>query len=324
MVSRARLQWLAFATSGALGALAVAWDRHEAYRRSGSRPADATLVHAARRLNRGAGVLAGAVALDSALEHYRGEFENRAMYTPLATSSLALLASSEGLADRAPHAGRLRNAIYIGTVLTGAAGSAFHLWNVAKRPGGFGWTNLFYAAPLGAPAALVLSGVLGHYAERLRSETHDRVPKVIGLPAGKSLALMTAAGLIGTSAEAGLLHFRGAFQNPAMFFPVSAPPLSAALLAGSALARRDRPRLRRLSRLALRFTALMGLAGSLYHALGVARNHGGWHNWRQNLQSGPPLPAPPAFTGLALAGLAAQRLLDEERQALQRYKWWDG
>ena len=29
--------------------------------------------------------------------------------------------------------------------------------------------------------------------------------------------------------------------------------------------------------------------------------------WTQNLQAGPPLPAPPSFTGLALAGLAALR-----------------
>jgi hypothetical protein len=32
---------------------------------------------------------------------------------------------------------------------------------------------------------------------------------------------------------------------------------------------------------------------------------GGWRNWSQNLLNGPPLPAPPAFTALAIAGLAA-------------------
>jgi hypothetical protein len=45
----------------------------------------------------------------------------------------------------------------------------------------------------------------------------------------------------------------------------------------------------------------------------VQRRMGGWNNWRQNLLAGPPLPAPPAFTGLALAGLAALDRLDAER-----------
>jgi hypothetical protein len=36
---------------------------------------------------------------------------------------------------------------------------------------------------------------------------------------------------------------------------------------------------------------------------------GGWRNWRQNVLVGPPLPAPPAFTALAIAGLASLDLL---------------
>lgn len=322
MVSTTKLQRLALGVSAALGATALLWQRHDAGRRGGARPTEHTLVDAARRLNRGAGILSAAVLADSAMEHYRGDFKNRAMYTPLLTAGLSLLASSQGLADRAPYPGRLRHAVYLGSVLTGLAGTGFHLYNITKRPGGLGWNNLFYAAPLGAPGALILSGALGYYAERLRGETRQRVPRVLGLPAGRSLALMTAAGLLGTSAEAGLLHFRGSFQNPAMFLPVSAPPIAAGLLVGSALAGHRRPGLRRLSRFWLRFTALMGLAGTGFHALGVARNHGGWRNWRQNLQAGPPLPAPPGFTGLALAGLAAQRLMDEERRALAHYRWW--
>jgi hypothetical protein len=38
---------------------------------------------------------------------------------------------------------------------------------------------------------------------------------------------------------------------------------------------------------------------------------GGWRNWNQNILNGPPLPAPPSFTGLALAGLAALSLIEE-------------
>jgi hypothetical protein len=42
---------------------------------------------------------------------------------------------------------------------------------------------------------------------------------------------------------------------------------------------------------------------------------GGWKNWRQNVLNGPPIPAPPSFTGLALAGLAALELLEEHPNA---------
>ena len=53
----------------------------------------------------------------------------------------------------------------------------------------------------------------------------------------------------------------------------------------------------------------MGIAGVAFHAYGVSRSMGGWRNWRQNAFNGPPLPAPPSFSGLALAGLAALGLL---------------
>ena len=55
----------------------------------------------------------------------------------------------------------------------------------------------------------------------------------------------------------------------------------------------------------------MGIAGVGFHAYGVSRNMGGWRNWRQTAFNGPPLPAPPSFTGLAMAGLAALGLLED-------------
>ncbi len=55
-------------------------------------------VRAARRLNRAAGVLAASVLADSAVEHYRGAFQNRAMFTPLVTASLSLAVSAHGTA----------------------------------------------------------------------------------------------------------------------------------------------------------------------------------------------------------------------------------
>ena len=264
-------------------------------------------VLAARRLNRAAGTIAASVLIDSAMEHYRGAFKNKAMYTPIATSVLTLLASFHGHKDFMPRAHWARDIVYALAGLTGVVGTGSHLYNVGKRPGGFCWQNLFYGAPLGAPAAISLAGMTGFLAERVRDNAPGAPPDVLGLPAGRVVAALTGVGLVGTAMEAGLLHFRGAFHNPAMLLPVTAPPAAAAMLAAAALGEADRPR--SLTRLWLRFTALMGVVGVGFHAIGVARNMGGWRNWTQNLQAGPPLPAPPSFTGLALAGLAALELL---------------
>jgi hypothetical protein len=107
-----------------------------------------------------------------------------------------------------------------------------------------------------------------------------------------------------------LLHFRGAFQHRAMYAPVSVPPVAAALLAQAAL---SKPRERWFTRLWLRVTAVLGFAGAGFHARGIARRQGGWRNWSQNLFAGPPLPAPPSFSALALAGLAAIKLRETEK-----------
>ena len=264
-------------------------------------------VRAARRLNRAAGAIATSVLIDSAMEHYRGAFQNKAMYTPIVASALTILASLHGHRDRATGAHRARDAVYALAGLTGAVGTGFHLYNVMKKPGGFCWQNLFYGAPLGAPTAISLAGLTGFLAERVRNNPPETVPYVLGFPAGRFVAAMTAVGLLGTTAEAGLLHFRGAFHNPAMLAPVTVPPVATALLVAAAAGKAERPR--RLTWWWLRFTALLGVAGVGFHAVGVARNMGGWRNWRQNLQAGPPLPAPPAFSGLALSGLAALGLL---------------
>ena len=262
----------------------------------------------ARRLDRAAALLAAAALSDSAIEHYRGSFHNKFMYVPLAVSTLTLAASlrdaagarferrwSRAIVSRAVVSRAVVNAA---AVATGIAGTGFHLYNVGKRPGGFGWLNLFYAAPLGAPAALSLAGLIGAAAHRLRSDA--------SVPSGRLIAGLAAAGLFGTTGEAALLHFRGAYHNPAMFIPVTLPPVAASLLARAAWSGRSADAARRW----LRLLTAVGFLGSAFHAYGIQRNMGGWRNWSQNLLNGPPLPAPPAFTALAIAGLAALDLIE--------------
>ena len=277
-------------------------------RRCEGSPASAVVV-AARRLNRAAGTIATSVLIDSAMEHYRGNFHNKAMWTPLVTASLSIAVSVHGLSDKRHGAHPLRDVVYAGAGLVGAIGTAFHVYNVTKKVGGFNWQNIFYSAPLGAPAAMSLSGLMGFLAERVRDNEPAGDPKVFGLPAGRVVAATTAVSLLGTTAEAGLLHFRGAFHNPAMLLPVTMPPVAAALLGAAAAGEAEKDR--RISRSWMVATAAMGVAGVAFHAYGVSRGMGGWRNWRQNAFAGPPLPAPPSFTGLALAGLAALALLKE-------------
>ena len=260
-------------------------------------------------MNLGAALLAVAVLADSAVEHYRGSFQNRAMYAPLASAALALAGSVHGALDPRAHHHSGRDAIYALAAVTGIAGLGFHAYNIGKRPGGCSWLNLFYAAPIGAPFALTLAGALGRGAERARMLERGRHNRALGLPLQRLLAGLSAAGLAGTVAEAALLHFRGAYHDPAMVLPVSVPPVAATLLGAAAVA--PGRRVHRLARAWLKLTALLGLAGIGFHAYGVSRNMGGWRNWSQNLLNGPPLPAPPSFTGLALTGLAALSLIEE-------------
>lgn len=290
----------------------------------------------ARQLYCAAAMLAASVLSDSAVEHYRGEFANPGTFAPLASAGVLLACALRAATRAGRGAGpasvdgehrtteapmptsptarapvrrtgaALRSASAVAPYATacavGAAGLGFHTYNVLRRPGGPSWANLFYAAPLGAPAALSLAGLLGLAARRVAGGT----PTLLGMPRGRALAALAAGGLAGNSAEAALLHFRGAYHHHAMWIPVSVPPVAALLLARTALTP-ERPSRRqfRQTRAWLTVTTWLGLAGVGFHARGIARQMGGWRNWSQNVLSGPPLPAPPSFSALALAGRAA-------------------
>jgi hypothetical protein len=248
------------------------------------------------------------VLADSAIEHFRGAYHNPAMYVAPTASAVSLANSIHmALTPEVSSGGRL--ALSGLTLATGLGGLAFHLYNVLKREGGLRLSNLFYGAPLFAPAAIATSGLVGLAATQLVAEAEEGSrPTLLDLPAGTVIGLGSAGAMLGTAAEAWLLHFRGAFHDPFMFVPVTVPPAAAAALAAAVFA----PGLRRLARVLLRVTAAVGFAGAGFHVYGVSRNMGGFANWSQNILNGPPIPAPPSFTGVALGGLAALRLMEAE------------
>jgi hypothetical protein len=263
-------------------------------------------IEAARYLNSAAAVLSFSVLTDSAIEHYRGTYHNPAMYLAPTVAATAL-ANSIHMAVTPAHFGVARTTLAGLALATGVGGFGFHLYNLKKREGGINLLNLFYGAPVGAPWAIALSGMAGLAASRLVLESEQKQPgRLLGLPAGPLLAGGTAIGLIGTVAEAALLHFRGAFHDPFMFLPVTLPPLTAVAMALAAI----KPKLTRWAKPMLQATAAMGIAGAGFHAYGISRNMGGFYNWSQNLLNGPPLPAPPSFSGVALAGLGAIKLME--------------
>ena len=269
---------------------------------------------AARRVRDGAAILGVSVLADSAMEHFRGGFHNPAMYAAPATAAVSLAAS---LTEPRPgRAGRLPRAGHALSLAVGVVGLAFHVYNVGKRPGGFCWNNLFYAAPLGAPGALVLAGLLGLASEAAAAVPHERRAgrraRDLREEEGRALAALVSGSLLAETAEVWLLHFRGAFHDPAMYLPVTVPPVAALLLLGEALV--PGPHRRRPMRMVLYATSALGMIGTAFHIYGVHRNMGGWANWRQTAIAGPPTPAPLSFAGLGLAGLAALDLIEHRGQ----------
>ena len=287
---------IAVAASTVAAAAGIGWLLQRAWR-----PSENRNLRAAEALGAGAAILCLSVALDSGLEHYRGSFKDRAMFVG-PTMALLGLAAASWVAFRPQDARKPLPRIAFATVgITGLIGLGFHAYNILKRPGELDALNLFYGAPAGAPAALTLAGLYGVIAGEMlsgRAYVRTRLPR--------HTAALIAFSLVGTIAEAGFLHFRGAFQDPAMYLPVTIGPAAAVAMAATAVSPRAAP----VAGPLLKATALLGIAGPMFHAYGIHRNMGGWHNWSQMILQGPPLPAPPAFLGIAVAGLGVLPALE--------------
>ncbi|MEJ7803933.1 MAG: hypothetical protein WKH68_11280, partial [Candidatus Limnocylindria bacterium] len=106
--------------------------------------------------------------------------------------------------------------------------------------------------------------------------------------------------------EIAVLHLRGSFQSRPMWTPLVALPIVALGGAITGLDRdeaRSRARFRPLAWLLL----LVGAIGTLFHVRGVGRQMGGFDNWRFNMETGPPFPAPAQLALFGAVGLLASQ-----------------
>jgi len=111
------------------------------------------------------------LALEIYLEHYKGSFGDKWMWTPIWLTPPLTLAGIAGVFS--PRAARtvlpLFGALY---ALDGLIGVYTHLRGIEKRPGGFreAHYNLVMGPPLLAPGSLAMVGTMGVVAAIVKRE----------------------------------------------------------------------------------------------------------------------------------------------------------
>ncbi|HJU65231.1 MAG TPA: hypothetical protein VJ596_06110, partial [Gemmatimonadaceae bacterium] len=246
------------------------------------------------------------VIAESWLGHFRSGFPLRAQYTPLAIGGLlAVSGISAAIAPAAPwtHVG-LRIA-GVAAVITGVIGVGYHHWyGIVEKAGGYRWLlhYLMYGAPQLAPLSLSVVGALAFVdAHALGGQD-----ALWGTSISGSFLGIVTVGLAGAIAQAGILHYRGAFNTPLMYVPLMIPPL--AVLAGAWMWASPGTASHLAMRVSLWLTLLTGFVGLGMHLRGVDRQMGGLHVPLVNLLQGPPPLAPAVFAGLSAVGLASLEL----------------
>jgi hypothetical protein len=247
------------------------------------------------------------VVADALAGHYRSGFAFRSQYTPFLTGGLLIIAAiTASIAPEATWANLLLRAAGCLAIFAGAIGVGFHhYYGMAKKPGGYNWFlhYLMYGAPQLAPLSLTASGVLALITARGLA----RQMSFIGMDLRVALFVFVGIALVGAILQSGILHFRGAFNNPAMYAPFAAPLLAVfaslwIVLAPSPFA------LASLSVL-LWLTFLTGFVGLGMHLRGFGRQMGGLYVTVFNWLEGPPAFAPALFGGFAAVGLVTIYLL---------------
>jgi len=238
---------------------------------------------------------------DALAGHYRSGFAFRSQYVPFISGGLLIVSAvAAAFVPEAAWANLALRAAGWLAIIVGAVGFGFHhYYGVAKKPGGYKWLlhYLMYGAPQLAPLALTATGALALIA----AEGLAGGASFAGVEIRVMLLGFVAVALAGAILQAGILHYRGAFNNPAMYGPLTAPLLAVFACAWTAVA----PSGVALPMLAvlLWLTFLTGFVGLGMHLRGMGRQMGGLYLALFNWLEGPPAFAPALFAGLAAVGL---------------------
>ena len=238
---------------------------------------------------------------DAFAGHYRSGFLFRSQYAPFISGGLLIVSAVAAVAT--PEAEwsnfTLRISGWI-AIFAGAVGFGFHhYYGIVRKPGGYKWLlhYLMYGAPQLAPLALAMAGMLALVAARgLAGEI-----TIFGLSLRVALLLLVAVALAGATLQAAILHYRGAFNNPLMFAPLTAPLL--AIVTSVWLIVGPNEIVLLAFTILLWLTFLIGFVGLGMHLRGFGRQMGGLYVGFFNWLEGPPAFAPALFSGFAGIGL---------------------
>jgi len=228
----------------------------------------------------------------------------KAQYAPLVTATVLTIAAATSLLSITRSGTALQIAGWIG-VISGVIGLGYHhYYGVVEKPGGYRWLlhQLMLHAPPLAPLSLTALGLLLVLAGRVI----EGFSTALGLPIRFWIVEVCAVTILGAVAQSALLHYRGAYNNILMYFPVTIPLLAALALGWHGIAPSTISHGAAI--VCLWLTLLGGFVGVGMHIRGIDRQMGGFYLGRANLMQGPPLTAPLVFSGFAGAALAALQL----------------
>jgi hypothetical protein len=231
-----------------------------------------------------------------ALLHYRGSFQSRWMWLPLAYLPLEMVGGILAGASDTRTTRRLFRALSWGTVALGMLGTLLHVRGVRRQMGGLAeWrSNVMTGPPIVAPPQVALFGLIGVLGTS-GAATHTIVRRL------RRIAVMAQLLL---AIEAGYSHYQNYYANSVQYVPVLlAPALATAQVAAAASSSPIRRIGRHLEALLSGAAALAGLVGCAFHVKNVRSRSGGL-SW-QNLFYGAPLVAPLQLSGQGLFGLLA-------------------
>jgi hypothetical protein len=131
------------------------------------------------------GLLSG---VEVTLEHYRGSYSRRVMYSPVILSAL-LGAAGIGAACKPRWVRSWLPLASWALILDGVVGFGFHVRGIHRKPGGWRLpvNNVVMGPPVFAPLLLPIGGVLGLIASRLH-QSEGRFQRLLcGVTAGSAV-----------------------------------------------------------------------------------------------------------------------------------------